>query len=236
MTVRHLAVVGTGTGVGKTHVTCALLETWAELGVEAIGMKPIETGVVAEAPEPTDQEQLWRASQMFHVKRGTAPTFHVKRSLYAWPDPISPHLAARRAGTEIDLVSIRRWVHSHTAPVVIIETAGGLFSPLAPNLTNLDLVRVLEPDAVLLVAPDRLGVLHDLTATVGLASSRGLPITAVALSVPEHPDASTGHNAPELSLLRIAEPIAVFARASISSRESRNAAAAVIRWLDQRAS
>jgi dethiobiotin synthetase len=156
----------------------------------------------------------------------------VKRSLYAWPDPVSPHLAARRAGAGIDLGSIREWVHASGASVVVVETAGGLFSPLGPKTTNLDLTLALEPTAVLLVAPDRLGVLHDLTATLGLAASRPLPTLAVVLSAPDSPDASTGHNAAELALLGIAEPLAVFPRVSTSAPESRAAATRVIRWFD----
>jgi dethiobiotin synthetase len=229
---RRLVIVGTGTGVGKTHVACTLLETRAELGFEAIGLKPIETGVVGGAGEKTDQERLWEASQAFHVKQRTPPTFHVKRALYTWPDPVSPHLAARRSGAQIDLTAVRHWALDHAAPLTILETAGGLFSPLGPSLTNFDLVRALAPAAVLLVAPDRLGVLHDLTATLGWASARGLTLSAVALSAPEHPDASTGHNASELALLDIAHPLTVFPRAPTTAPESRAAAGTILRWLE----
>jgi dethiobiotin synthetase len=229
---RRLAIVGTGTGVGKTHVACTLIESAAQLGIEAIGLKPVETGVVEGAADATDQERLWGASQVFHVKRGIDATFHVKRALYSWPDPVSPHLAARRAHDELDLLSIQRWVHLQRAPLAIIETAGGLFSPLSSRLTNFDLVRSLEPSGILLVAPDKLGVLHDLTATLGLAAARGLSISAVALSAPDYPDASTGHNAGELHLLGIASPLAVFPRTSTSAHQSLAAAANVLRSLE----
>jgi dethiobiotin synthetase len=225
-------MVGTGTGVGKTHVTCALLEAWGERGVGAVGLKPVETGVIEGATEPTDQERLWTASQTFHVKRGTPSTFHVKRALYTWPDPVSPHLAARRTGTEVDLASIQRWVGLPSAPISVIETAGGLFSPLTERLTNFDLVQALAPTGVLLVAPDRLGVLHDVTATLGLASARGLHLSGVALSTPEVADASTGHNASELARLGVASPLAVFPRAPTDAPESRTAASAIIHWFD----
>jgi len=91
-------------------------------------------------------------------------------------DAVAPHLAARRAGVRIDLKEIQRWLGEHPAPVVAVETAGGLFSPLTDKgFTNADLVTALAPAALVLVAPDRLGVLHDLTATLGLAATRGLP-------------------------------------------------------------
>ena len=47
----------------------------------------------------------------------------------------------------------------------MVETAGGLCSPLkvaqGKALTNLDLLRDLDPGVWVLVAADRLGVLHD---------------------------------------------------------------------------
>jgi dethiobiotin synthetase len=145
---------------------------------------------------------------------------------------VSPHLAARRAGADVDFAAIEGWVETHAAPVVVLETAGALFSPIAARRTNLDLTLALDPSAVLLVAPDRLGVLHDLAATLGLAAARGFRIDAVVLSAPEHPDASTGHNAAELELLGIANPLAVFPRAPSDSDSTRTAASAVIRWFD----
>jgi dethiobiotin synthetase len=232
VTVLRLVLVGTGTGVGKTHVGCALIEAGAALGVETVGLKPIETGVAVAAATASDQDRLEQAARGFHVKRGCA-TFHVKRSPYQFADPISPHLAARKAGVRIDLAVVVNWVRDHSAPFIVVETAGGLFSPLADNVTNLDLVTALGPAVALLVAPDRLGVLHDVSATRGLAAARGFPIRAVVLSAPEAPDASTGQNAPELTRLGIAQPLAVFPRAPPSDSRSIAAATAVLQWAQQ---
>jgi dethiobiotin synthetase len=209
---RAVVVAGTGTGVGKTHVACAIVRAFGEQGVAAVGLKPVETGVPGSGAEGTDQERLWNASNAFHVKQSGAAGFHVKRSLYAFPEAVSPHLAARLGGERIDLAAIRRWVKEQP-PAVVVETAGGLFSPLGPAMTNLDLVRALGPNLLILVAPDRLGVLHDLTATLGLAAARGLNVDATVMSAPESPDASTGTNAAELDRLGIARPVVRFPRA-----------------------
>ena len=44
-------VTGTDTGVGKTHVTCALLRATRRLGLTAIGMKPVATLGADNFPE-----------------------------------------------------------------------------------------------------------------------------------------------------------------------------------------
>jgi dethiobiotin synthetase len=105
LTALRLVLVGTGTGVGKTHVGCALIEAGEALGIEAVGLKPIETGEPSTAP--SDQDRLEEVVRGFHVKRGSSPTFHVKQSPYRFTDPVSPHLAARRVGVRIDLCSRR---------------------------------------------------------------------------------------------------------------------------------
>jgi hypothetical protein len=70
----------------------------------------------------------------------------------------------------------------------------------------------------MLVAPDALGVLHDVTATLLALRSFGRIPDAVVLSAARS-DASTGSNACELRRLGIAQPIAVLARDSEASIE-----------------
>jgi dethiobiotin synthetase len=255
----RVVLVGTGTGVGKTHVACALLAAWSTR-TRVVGLKPVETGVASVARgrrgrELSDQERLVAAAETFHVKRLSRPgvpaakrdgpigarertpkgsnrTSLPRRALFSFDEPVSPHLAAREAGTRIDLGSIARWVEVHGAPVTVIETAGGLFSPLGHGTTNFDLLRVLQPDVAILVAPDRLGVLHELTTTFALAAARGTPLIGLVLSAPSDPDASTGRNAAEIRALGIGKPITTFPRAAERASSTLDAAEAVIQWIE----
>jgi dethiobiotin synthetase len=181
-----LVVTGTGTEIGKTHVSVALLLRWG-CTARVVGAKPVETGV-----RPGEMgEDLRRLT--------SASTFHVKQALtqrYAFVRPVSPHLAARDEGATIDLDRIIADVNALRAPAdgVLVELPGGLFSPLTVRRTNADLARALEPTATLLVAPDRLGVLHDVVATATAAASIGMRLTGVVLVAPRNADASTGTN------------------------------------------
>lgn len=194
----RLAIVGAGTGVGKTHLGVALARALALQGAGAVAaLKPIESGVTGESE--TDAAQLAAAS-----------TFHVKHPPpYTFAEPISPHLAARRSGVTIALGRVTAWVEEAVCPWVIVETAGGLLSPLGPGLTNLDLTRALAPQVVILVALDRLGVLHEVAAcTVALRTlASELGELAVVLQAPEVPDLSTGTNAEELKALGTAQHV-----------------------------
>jgi dethiobiotin synthetase len=215
---RRLVVLGTGTEIGKTFVTTAIARALRDHGCSVLALKPVETGC-AGADEPPANSDAWQ------LELASTPGPFRPHPLYAFPEPISPHLAARRASSAIDLERIVSWVSEgekalqrntlrYGASWVIIETAGGALSPLSDAATNADLARALEPAIWLLVAPDALGVLHDLRATLtALRALVRLP-DLVVLSAARPPDASTGTNAAELVRLGIATPAAVFDRNS----------------------
>lgn len=227
MTAPLLLVTGTGTGIGKTHVTGALLLAWARAlaksGVanpQVAGLKPVETGV-APSGDGGDGAALERLST-FHVKRFPAP--------YRFARPVSPHLAARETGTTVQLSVLRGYVAGvrRAADAVVVELAGGLFSPLAPGLSNADVTRDLAPDVVLLVAPDRLGVLHEIAATTRAAATSGVLLTGIVLVAPEFPDASTGTNAAEIAMVADVPVLAVVPRGDVRSLAARPDLAAVV--------
>ncbi len=184
---RLVVVAGTGTGIGKTHVSDALLRALQPFFNRVIGIKPVESGL--EEGTLSDGARLKAAS-----------SFHVKQSGYAFAQPLSPHLAARESGEEIELDTIDARVKAvrTQGDITLVELAGGLFTPLSPSLLNVDLTRALRADFVLLVASDRLGVLHDVLAATRAASAAGVGFDAVILVSPEVPDPSTCRNYNEL--------------------------------------
>lgn len=182
-----IVVTGTGTEIGKTFFSESLVRAWAEkeptLGV--LGFKPIESG------GDEDGRRLEQVST-FHVTRFTAP--------YLLMDAVSPHLAARREGRSIEIDRVRELVTEIRTQVgaLVVELPGGLFTPLSPKTTNVDLVRALAPQKTCLVAPNRLGVLHDVIATREAARAHHVTIDAIILSDAERADASSASNHAEL--------------------------------------
>ncbi len=112
-------------------------------------------------------------------------TFHVKRDAHrTFPLPASPHLAAREAGVRLTLdpiIALANELRLNCS--VVLELAGGLFTPLTDDLLNVDLVMALAPDRHIMVAPDRLGVLHDAIAATTAATARGSSAAPDALLV-----------------------------------------------------
>lgn len=191
-------VVGTGTDVGKTHVTAALVKASGRAA-----WKPVVSGGLDDV-----------------VRLGS------RAPLAALRDPISPHLAARREGVTLSASAIV----AATNDGEIVESAGGLYSPLSESETNADVARLYGARArVVLVAPDRLGVLHDVGACVRAARADGITFAAIALSAPAVADASTGTNAAELVRIGLASQagIVTFPRAAVDDADTQKAARAL---------
>lgn len=203
-------ILGTGTNVGKTHVTRALALALRTLrpNAKVAALKPIESGF---APGP-DSDAIRLADA------ATPMSLPQPHPLFALPDPVSPHLAARRAGLppiDVGVVVdwLATWENTMTSHVVscqlwsLVETAGAVFSPLSRDASNFDLAKGLEPSLWVLVAPDCLGVLHDVRVTWEACERRGRVPDYLVLSAARAPDASTGTNVEELRTLGIAEPV-----------------------------
>jgi dethiobiotin synthetase len=214
---RRLVVLGTGTGVGKTHVAVALVAALVGRGKSAYGLKPIESGV--EEGVTTDADQL---AAVGSIRPEPAP--------YRLADPVSPHLAARRSGVVISLEVVDEWTRRHPAGFVVIESAGAVLSPLGPAVSNADLTRSLAPERIVLVGLDRLGILHEVACCMLALRTFApeLPRPIIVLNAPSVPDASTGTNAQELEELGTAAAIVEMPRAAPTSAASLAAAREVL--------
>jgi dethiobiotin synthase len=113
-----LAIVGTGTGVGKTLVAATIL---ARFGAEMplAYWKPVATG----SSEERDTETVAALAGDRAV---------ILAESYLFPEPLSPHLAARLAGSRIEPATLLADFDRHCAahPALVIEMAGGLLVPL----------------------------------------------------------------------------------------------------------
>lgn len=216
----RILIIGTGTEIGKTHASIAVTAALGGMGISTVALKPIESGVPLD---PKDASTDAGSLAAFSSYPASSPP-------YAFPDPVSPHLAARRAGVTIDFERITNWVASHAARVVLVETAGGLLSPIDKTRTNLNLAVALQPNHVLLVAPDRLGVLHDVAATLHAYRTLApeLPAPTLLLQPPEVGDASTDTNAEEIVGLGIASQVFVFPRAKPTDASVQEVARSIV--------
>ncbi|MTI51179.1 MAG: dethiobiotin synthase [Alcanivorax sp.] len=121
-------ITGTDTEVGKTWVSCRLLERAREAGLSCYGLKPIAAGCedTADGPRNEDALNLMAASSLSLPYDLVNPV--------ALKAAIAPHIAARQEGRRISLSQLAGYVRgalsSHPADLVLVEGAGGWRVPL----------------------------------------------------------------------------------------------------------
>lgn len=164
-------VTGTDTGVGKTLVAAALLHQLARHHARVAGMKPVAAGlVVRDGRRVCEDAQALRAASTVEVPTALdCPA--------AWPEPLSPHLAARRAGGRIAVAELQT-AHAALrgfADVVVVEGAGGWRVPINERETLADLAIALARPVVLVVGL-RLGCLNHALLTAEAVCRDGLEL------------------------------------------------------------
>jgi len=170
----RIGVTGTDTGVGKTVVACALAAALRRRGLRVAAMKPVESGAAFDDPG-RDGHRLRRASGDDRPLSVTAPV--------AFPDAVAPLVAARRAGTTIDIDRLDTAVRdaSRDRDVLLVEGAGGLLVPLTDHVSYDALFARWRLDLVI-VAANRLGVINHVRLTLAAARAAGLNTSVVVLN------------------------------------------------------
>lgn len=202
-------VTGTDTGVGKTLVTCALLHAFSARGLRVVGMKPVAAGAQpgTGGPRSDDVERILSAGNVVAPRELVNP--------YCFIPPIAPHIAARDAGTEIDLGLLTSAYAglAEIADMVIVEGVGGFCVPLNASENTADFAQRLHLP-VLLVIGIRLGCLNHALLTVQAILACGLDLAGW---VANHVDPQMAYAADNVDALveRIAAPL--IARISFSA-------------------
>jgi len=169
----------TGTDIGKTHVTCLLLEQLREQGHRARAIKPVISGFDAAAVEQSDSGQILQAM-------GEAPTLARAEQISPWryPEPLPPHLAAERSGRPINFDQLVQFCQDQARAdldYLLIEGVGGIMTPINREKTTLDLVERLGSPC-LIVTGSYLGTLsHTLTCLTAI-QQRNVEILGLIVS------------------------------------------------------
>ena len=198
---QFFVVTGTGTGVGKTVLSGLLVRRLVRLGRTVRAFKPLCSG-------GRDDARVLEAALNGSQTLEDINPWHFEASL-------SPALAARleRRTVTLEEVSAHVRQHSKQSQLTLVEGAGGLLSPLTADGDTRDLIARLKARP-LIVASNRLGVIHDVRATLGCLPPSLRSSVPVVLMAPAAADASTARNARSLSEYHPADRIVEIPRVS----------------------
>jgi dethiobiotin synthetase len=180
-----LFVVGTDTGVGKTHVASSIARSLAREGRRVGVLKPVATGV--GQGEGRDVDRGDDARRLIAAAGGSIPIPPERVVPLAFAEPLAPAVASRRLGKPLDPAEVERLVVAaldwwqERADIMVVEGIGGLLTPIAEGTTVADLAIVLDYPLVV-VARRGLGTLNHTLLTLEAARRRGLRIAGVVLN------------------------------------------------------
>jgi dethiobiotin synthetase len=171
-------VTGTDTGIGKTVVAGGIAAALKRRGVDVGVFKPVATGCRSDWRGnliSSDAEFLAACADTVDPLSRICPC--------AYAEPLSPHLAARRAGKPVDFDLIALCFRQLTAShgFVVAEGAGGLLTPVTDRKFIADIAAQLGLPLVIVTDP-KLGTLTRTGAVIEAARSRKLPIAGVIVN------------------------------------------------------
>ena len=147
---KYIFITGTNTDVGKTFIGTKLIKGLNKT-YHCLAFKPIETGCAKKKGVliPKDSTKYYN---MLNKVIGLD-----ELNPYRFIPPVSPYLAIKKAKKKIFIKDYyeKLKVISKNAPV-LVEGAGGAFSPLALDGLNIDLMRMIRSFNILIIK-DELG-------------------------------------------------------------------------------
>jgi dethiobiotin synthase len=164
--LRGVFVTGTGTGVGKTVVSAALLHRYGAPSLRY--WKPVQTGTLQD----DDTSSVMALSDC-----GPSGVLDAGVRL---PQPVSPHLAARLEGQVIRVPELVERITREPDAVWVVEGAGGVMVPLDDHTTIAVLMRALALP-VIVVARSALGTINHTLLTLEALRTRTLRVAGVVM-------------------------------------------------------
>lgn len=164
-------VTGTDTEVGKTVASAALLQAARLQGKSTAGYKPVASGseMTPDGLRNSDALALQRNSTIELAYSAVNP--------YTFAEPTSPHIISADEGRSIDFAVLSAGLRSleERAEWVLVEGAGGWFTPLSQEQTFADWVQA-ERLPVILVVGVKLGCINHAMLTAQAVQQAGLPL------------------------------------------------------------
>lgn len=162
-------ITGTDTEVGKTVASCALLQAAVAAGYHAVGYKPVASGsqMTPEGIRNDDALALQRAS--------ARPLPYEMINPLTFIEPTSPHIISAYEQRPITFSVISEGLAKleQLSDWLLVEGAGGWFTPLSDSTTFADWVKQ-EQLPVILVVGVKLGCINHAILTAEAIKASGL--------------------------------------------------------------
>jgi dethiobiotin synthetase len=180
---RILCITGTGTEIGKTGLSLSVLLWARSKGLKVGYLKPVQCGSREGAPPVYTLGANTFFGDSEWIQAAIPGEVSDAAAVYTFADPVSPHLAAERAGVWIDPEWILEQVEvaSRRCDLLVIEGAGGAAVPFNRDGLCLADLAAQGQWPCLLASQPGLGTLHHTLTTAHYMRSREARIAGFAM-------------------------------------------------------
>ena len=145
--IKTIVVVGSGTDVGKTFVSCRLLNDLRARGLSVVARKPVVSGIDPTACGVSDTDRLLTAAGV-----GIDDVNRDRISPFRFLAAVAPNEAARREGVVLDhaaIVQALSVLQARGVGVVAVVVNHGLLAPLRPFVGAVPVLDVDDRDGII---------------------------------------------------------------------------------------
>ena len=157
---RSIAIAGIHTGIGKTIASAVIAEA-----IGADYWKPVQAGI-EERDNLLLKQLLTNGMERVHDEA------------ILLTEPMSPHAAAVIDQVEIDYT---KFPWPNTDKTLIVETAGGLLSPMSGTTTMADFIQHYRLPTIL-IAQNYLGSINHTLLTIEVIRKRGINLLGLVMN------------------------------------------------------
>ncbi|UQY45420.1 dethiobiotin synthase [Mixta hanseatica] len=164
-------LTGTDTEVGKTVASSALLQAANRAGLRTAGYKPVASG------SEMTSEGIRNGDALALQRNSSVPLSYEEVNPLVFIEPTSPHIVSADTGQPIEFARLSAGLQAlrEKAEWVLVEGAGGWYTPLSEQQTYADWVRQ-EQLPVILVVGIKLGCINHALLSAEAIRNAGLPL------------------------------------------------------------
>ena len=170
----NLYITSANRGDGKTFLTAGLAATMQSLGYSTAVYKPIQTAGI-------EINGFMQSPDLTYIK--TIDPYINTHFTYLFKSKTEPLIAAEKENENIDVDLINK-DYQHivlNSDCTFIDGDGGLLSPIAPSIQNVDLIKKLQIPLLFVVTPQEDSI-NDTLLSIYAAQEKGLDIRGVVIN------------------------------------------------------
>lgn len=170
----NLYITSSSKGCGKTFITTGLAATMQSLGYSTAVYKPIQTSGI-------EHNGFMQSPDLTYIK--TVDPYINTHFSYLFRNETEPLIASELENEpiDIDLIHSDYKKYSSASECTIVDGDGGILSPIAQSVQNIDLVTKLNIPLLVVTSPDENSVNNTLT-TITAALEKNAVIRGVVIN------------------------------------------------------